>query len=186
MGAGSKLIKWCLARGIRLVARWIPGSEMPADEWSRELALMDRGDWEVRPETFRKICSTLSFHPTVDLMASRLNTKCDRFYSFRPDPSQGAIDFDALSDDKNWASELGYIAPPEHLVSKVLDKVKRDRARVLLLAPRWTECGWWNTLTNMTISWMTVPMTTDTVKVKTGQDPTTWPGKTAIAAVIQG
>jgi hypothetical protein len=32
------------------------------------------------------------------------------------------------SDGKDWGKEDAYIAPPEHLVGKVLAKIQRDKA----------------------------------------------------------
>ena len=178
----ERIIKWALVRRLRLTARWIPGTEMPADEWSRELALEDRGDWSVHQHIFMGLCERLRFRPKIDLMASRLNKKLPRYFSFRPDPH--ALDFDALSDDKDWGKEDAYIAPPEHLVGKVLAKIQRDKARVLLLAPWWPEARWWNTLMTLTTDKVRVHMTDETVQVNQGQDPRRWPGACAVAALV--
>jgi hypothetical protein len=99
-------LKWAFQHNIMLLAgRWIPGLEMAADEWSRAKALEDRGDWCIRQEAFEWVCKTLDVRPEMDLFASRLHNKCDRYYSFRRDPC--ALDFDALSADKNWAQAPG-------------------------------------------------------------------------------
>ena len=43
---------------MRYLSEWIPGTEMPADAWSRELALHDTADWEVSPSTFTAFTQT--------------------------------------------------------------------------------------------------------------------------------
>ena len=114
----SRIVETFLREGleehIMFLAEWIAGSEMPADAWSRALALHDLADWELLPASFKKICHKLDFFPTLDLFASRLNTKCPRYFSFRPDPY--AEGWDALSDDKCWSEEKAYAAPPPHLI----------------------------------------------------------------------
>ena len=77
-----------------------------------ELALQDKEDWALSSTCFESICSrlTVNFVPSLDLFASRLNHKCERYFSFRQDPN--AVGTDALSDDKDWSTELAYAAPP--------------------------------------------------------------------------
>ena len=47
--------------------------------------------------TFTAFTQKLKFFPTLDLFASRLNTKCKRYYSFRDDPHTAGVD--ALSEE---------------------------------------------------------------------------------------
>lgn len=187
----ERMLVWCWDNNIQLLARWIAGSEMPADVWSRELAKVDTGDWAVHPSTFRWLCGRLNFAPTIDLMASRLNHKVPRFFSFRPDPS--ALDFDALSRDKNWATERGYVAPPVNMVTRVLGKAKADRATILLVVPHWPSSMWWPALAppplgNRVSELLTFPVTTQgphqTMVQGRGRNPATWPGQQAAAAVL--
>jgi hypothetical protein len=81
-----------LQHRIRYLSEWIPGTEMPADAWSRELALHDTADWEVSPHTFASFTQKLMFFPTLDTFVSRLNMKCKHFYSFREDPLSAGVD----------------------------------------------------------------------------------------------
>ena len=109
----STIIESMLKAGLdvhmQFLSEWIPSVEMPADAWSRELALHDTADWEVHPAMFRRFTEQLIPPPQLDLFASRLNTKCDRFFSFRPDPEGEG--WDALSPDKSWSGELTYATP---------------------------------------------------------------------------
>ena len=116
--------------GFLLQAAWIPGTEMEADALSRELAIRDTADWRVCPRVFNEICDFMGCTPEIDLFASRMNTQVSQFYSLNPDPR--ALDFDALSEEKNWADfSVCYAAPPTKLVPKMLAKIISTRARVL-------------------------------------------------------
>ena len=186
----SVIVERTLKSGIdehmQFLSEWIPGVEMPADAWSRELALHDTADWEVQPSMFRRITEQLGFFPQLDLFASRLNTKCKRFYSFRLDPDGEG--WDALSPDKSWSGELAYAAPPPHLIPRVIQKVRQDRARILIFVPYWPLSLWWRSFLDALASPMLrIPLhdpTTPAVIVHRGADPRRWTGKMAIAALL--
>ena len=114
----EEFTKECFHECIHLMSEWIPGVDMPADEWSRERALQDQEDWALSPSCFNSICDRLNFVPSLDLFASRLNHKCERYLSFRQDPN--TVGTDALSDDKDWSRELAYANPPHNLITRVL------------------------------------------------------------------
>ena len=105
-----------------------------------ELALQDKEDWALSSTCFESICSRLDFVSSLDLFASRLNHKCERYLSFRQDPN--AVGTDALSDDKDWSRELAYANPPHNLTTRVLKKLRQDNATVLLLVPNWPDGHW--------------------------------------------
>jgi hypothetical protein len=67
----------------------------------------------------------------VDLFASRLNHKIDKYVSRRPDPHALAIDAFSLT----WINELYYIFPPFSLLPRILQKVVEDKTEVVLIAP---------------------------------------------------
>ena len=183
----SRIVETFLREGleehIMFLAEWIAGSEMPADTWSRALALHDLADWELLPAVFQKICHKLDFCPTLDLFASRLNTKCPRYFSFRPDPY--AEGWDALSGDKCWSEEKAYAAPPPHLIPQVLRKISQDRAQVLLFVPLWPLALWWRSLMDLASSpLLHIPLRDPrhpAVVVRRGADPKRWSGGMAVA-----
>ena len=186
-GVMETILQETLEENALLLSEWIPGEEMPADAWSRELSLHDRADWEVHPITFSMITNKLNFFPTLDLFASRLNTKCDRYYSFRPDPD--AAGWDALSADKFWGSEQAYAAPPPHLIPLMLQKIRANKARVLVFLPLWPLSLWWDNLKAMQASpLLSIPLHKQPYPVtqRLGADPRRWTGKTAVAVILQG
>ena len=70
------------------------------------------------------------------------------------------------------------------LVGKVLAKIQRDKARVLLIAPKWPQARWWGLLQSLVVDSEDLSMNDSTITVGQGQDPRKWPGATAIAALV--
>jgi len=172
-------------KGMQLRAAWIPGLEMQADPLSRELALQDSSNWVVAQRVYDRVCQLLEVRPEVDLFASRLNRKTTRFFSLHPDPL--AMDFDALSEDKNWSKfKLGYAAPPTKLIPKVLRKIRVDEASVMMIVPRWTSAPWWQTLMSLAANSKVINIQvtkSNFRRVGQGINPQSWPGKYAVAVV---
>jgi len=166
----EEFTKECFNECIHLMSEWIPGVDMPADEWSRERALQDQEDWALSPSCFISICERLDFDPSLDLFASRLNNKCERYFSFRQDPN--AVGTDALSDDKDWSRELAYANPPHNLITKVLKKLRQDKATVLLLVPDWPDGHWGQAFKNMVRSeTLKIQLSEEDVLVGRGVNP---------------
>ena len=107
---------WAYDRNIWLTATHIAGVEnVEADEASRKFR--DEIEWTLSDENFQTICDRFDT-PHVDLFATRLNNKAERFYSWFPDPMAEQIDSFTVS----WAGDLGYAFPPFGLVGRVLQK----------------------------------------------------------------
>ena len=60
-----------------------------ADKKSR--VFYDNTKWTLDYDIFQKICMTF-FKPDIDLMASRLNNKSEKYISWHPDPYAFAVD----------------------------------------------------------------------------------------------
>ena len=183
----EELIRRAFSLGIHLLAVWIPGSEIEADPLSRELSFEDQATWETTWTLYRRVVKRLSLQPAVDLFASRLNTKCSHYYSWRPDP--GALDFDALSQEKDW-SALGvcWAAPPTKLIPKAIAKAERDQATVIFVVPDWPTAPWTHKLLSLARAaghqtW-TVTLSRHTVTPRTGENPLQWHGGRARIAVV--
>ena len=98
-------------------------------------------------ECFRVTLTQLEFTPSVDLFASHLNAQYERYVSFRPDPEAFAVDAFSLS----WQSLDFYAFPPFSVITRVLQKVRRDRAEGIIVVPRWPTQVWWPVLQAMTV-----------------------------------
>ena len=109
--------------------------------------MLDRSDWQLDPEIFSMIAHF--FGPVdVDMFASRLTAQCPAFFSWHPDPY--AVATDAFLQD--WSQIKGYANSPWSLVGRVLSKVQRDQARIVLVAPVWKTQPWYPLLLQMLIA----------------------------------
>ena len=131
---------WCEDQDVWLSCAHVPGVEnVLADYRSRHFA--DNTEWEVRQEIFEKVCKIFG-HPKIDLFASRLNFKVDKYVSRFPDPSACAIDAFSVS----WNKTFFYAFPPFSCVAKSVQKILREKARGILLVPWWPTQPWWGRL----------------------------------------
>lgn len=88
--------KWCERRGIFIFASYISSQDNSvADAESRRVHA--DVEWELADYAFRSICKTFRHTPDIDLFASRLNKKCNRFVSWHRDPEAFAVDAFTLS-----------------------------------------------------------------------------------------
>ena len=124
---------FCLQNGISLQATYLPGAEnTTADRLSR-LATVDKNDWRLHSKIFR-LLQQLWGPMDVDLFASRLSRQVPRYVSWRPDPFAQATDAFLL----NWSQfSLPFVNPPFALLQRVLAKIRRKKATVVLIAPLW-------------------------------------------------
>ena len=103
-------------------------------------------EWTLPSDVFTDICSFLGY-PCLDLFATRLNNKLDRYISWYPDPFCEHVDAFTLK----W-TEFAYAFPPFVLLSRVLTKISCDAARVLLIFPLWPNQPWFPRLLHMIVS----------------------------------
>ncbi|WAR05308.1 hypothetical protein MAR_020677 [Mya arenaria] len=83
---------WCIERNIHLSATHIPGKSNTADYYSRNFS--SSTEWMLKMDIFERICLHF-FRPDIDLFASRLNKRLNKFVSWFPEP--GASFTDAFS-----------------------------------------------------------------------------------------
>ena len=127
---------WCLKHQLTIQAEHLPGSlNWVADSESR--TMKDRCDWMINPKVFQQICQSLG-PLQIDLFASCLTKQLSRYYSWRLDPEAEATD----AFTQNWAQARGFANPPWCLISRCLNQIKRQQARVLLMTPLWPYQPW--------------------------------------------
>ena len=137
----KSLLTWCRANHVSLRAIHLPGKENTiADLLSR---LSDcPTEWSLLPEVAQKIWLRYG-QPNVDLFASLQNHKLRIFCALTPHPSVWRVD--AFTCD--WQDLVAYAFPPFALVPRVLQKLRTDGCRALLLvAPLWPGQPWFPTL----------------------------------------
>ena len=124
---------WCLQRQLHLSAESIPRIQnCIADRLSRQL---EKGgvEWCLNNQIFRTI-RQMTFEPSIDLFASRLNAKVGLFVSWHPEPGCHSVDAFNLC----WTSHQCYAFPPFCLIGRALSKLQRDNVQqFLLIAPIW-------------------------------------------------
>ena len=141
-----QLWQWCLQRGITLSAEHLPGSSnIIADRESRLLHSSE--EWMLNRGIFSWMMEVLG-PCQLDLFATRLNHQLNRYLSWKPDPFAMATDAFCIS----WKDKGGYAFPPFALIGRCLQKVREERATLVLVAPTCSAQAWCPTLLELLIS----------------------------------
>lgn len=139
----ARWVKAVLAlQGVALIITYLPGLQNSlADKLSRRASCVE--DYRVHPQVVYHL-SRHFVHPILlDLFAARHNRVCKQFVSRMPQPGAKAVDAFKLG----WGNLPGLWAnPPFSLMDRVLTKVARDRAQMLLIFPVWCGRPWWSKL----------------------------------------
>ena len=109
-----------------------------AHELSSGLNLNEDLKWALDTDIFQEIVCRFG-KPDIDLFASRLNHKLEKYISFRPDPNATAVNAFSIS----WTKQYIYIFAPFGTLSMVLQKIVKDEAEALVVDPLWTTQTWW-------------------------------------------
>lgn len=129
--------QWCETRQIWLFASYINTKDnKEADEESRRINLDI--EWELSERVFENIVQSFG-RPEIDLFASRTNTKCHLFASWRQDPDAMVVDAFTLS----WNKYYFYAFPPFTLLLKCIRKIIDDQASGILVFPYWPSQPWY-------------------------------------------
>ncbi|XP_053983779.1 uncharacterized protein LOC128879024 [Hylaeus volcanicus] len=134
--------KWCLERNIWIFAEYVASKENLADKGSR-ISNMDT-EWELGNYAYKRITEVFGI-PDIDLFASRINKKCDRFCFWQRDPD--AFVFNALRLD--WSEFYGYAFPSFSLIMRTLKKFREDKATGILVVPDWRTQPWYPSFMQM-------------------------------------
>lgn len=157
-----RLILEPLARALVKEKRSFRVSHIPgtlngvADRLSRSKA-RDH-DWTTSSEIFTQLSNRWGTH-SVDLFASRLNSHCQRFVAWRPDPLASALNgcaYDAQNHNA-WA------APPFPLLQKFLNKLVKTPSPTTLILPHWPSAPWFPLL-NLLPVWEILPLPPQAVR----------------------
>lgn len=85
-----KIWTWCQERNMYIFASYIASKDnIHADRASRKLH--KETEWSLADYTFKEITDEFGF-PDIDLFASRLNKKCNKFVSWVRDPEAYKVD----------------------------------------------------------------------------------------------
>ncbi|OXA54510.1 Enzymatic polyprotein [Folsomia candida] len=137
--------EWCEERSIWIFASYIKSVDnIIADRQSRQA--IDESDFTLDSRSFDLICQTfgVSF---IDLFATSMSTKCQRFASWYPDPNCEVVDSFTI----DW-SEFFYAFPPFSQISKVLRKIRNDNATGIVVVPDWSTQSWYPQFSRLLLS----------------------------------
>lgn len=133
--------QWCEERNIWIYASYINTKEnYEADRESRKINI----EWELSQSAYRKIVNLFG-EPDIDMFASRINSKCEKYVSWKCDPEAFQVDAFTL----NWNNYFFYAFPPFSLILKCLHKIKTDRATGILVFPYWPSQPWFPLLESL-------------------------------------
>lgn len=138
--ATAKMLSaWCEERFVSLEAVHLAGElNTIADRESRAQA--DASDWQLDSRVFAKILKLWVMD--IDLFAAPWNKQLPRFISWKPQP--GAAEVNAFS--VSWSNVRGYAFPPFSLIFRCIEKLRREKATIVLVCPIWTGQAWFPTL----------------------------------------
>jgi hypothetical protein len=130
--------------GANIQAIYIPSEEnIIADRLSRET---DVHDWEVTRNTFRRLQKRAGKY-TIDRFACQKTKKTTRYNSRLGEKDSEAADGLSVS----WKHENNWIVPPIPLITKVVLKLKREKAEATVIVPDWKGQAWHRALREMAI-----------------------------------
>lgn len=139
-------------------------------------------EWELCDIAYKTIVNTLG-KPQIDLFANRNNTKCQDYVSWLPDPDAFSIDAFTLK----WLDTFFYAFPPFALLSRVLQKIKREKAVGIVVAPLWPSQPWYPLFTSMIISQKITLKPRSNLLLSPSRDPhPLHKSLTLVAAILSG
>ena len=136
--AAQLLWREVLRRGGWVTAKWVPRD---LNQCADLLSKASLDCWEVclMPDTLRVIWDTW-FTPTIDLFASALCHVRPAYCSLALDPNSLGNAFSLAK----WPAVGAYAFPPTPIIATVLDRIRRDQVReIILVVPHWTGALWW-------------------------------------------
>ena len=147
-----KIWQWCISKKVFLKAVHIPGkSNIAADVQSR--TFNDNLEWSLHKDEFAKL-SRVFGQFSIDLFATRLNNKVDRFISWRPDPEATSVD----AFVHFWGTEYFYAFPPFNLIGNCVQKIRMDKADGVIIVPFWPTQCWFPAISKLFVDFLRLLM----------------------------
>lgn len=141
-----KIWQWCEARDLWIFASYIASKQnVEADNESR--AKYIETEYSLNDRVFKEIVDTFGT-PEIDLFASNINAKVQKYVSWKRDPASIAVDAFTIS----WKNTYFYAFPPFSLVARVLNKIITERAEGIVIVPFWKTQPWFPIFTRLQIS----------------------------------
>lgn len=131
------LWQWCEKRNLFVFASYISSkNNKDADDSSRNKNVDT--EWELSECAFNSIFN--KWGPfDIDLFASKVNAKIEKFCAWRKEPDACVIDAFTL----DWSNFYFYAFPPFAIISKIISKIISEKAHGILIVPYWPTQPWW-------------------------------------------
>jgi len=138
--------QWCESRKIWIRASYIASKENVEADAASRITNIDT-EWELAKAHFEEIVEAFG-KPSIDLFASRINKKCEFFYSRFPDPDASVVDAFTVS----WKNKNFYAFPPFALILRTLRKIVLDQAEGIVVVPYWPAQPWFPLFNSLSVS----------------------------------
>lgn len=145
-GLTRQIWQWCEARKLWIFASYIKSKENINADFESRVVNIDT-EWQLSTDAFNIIMTKLGM-PEIDIFASRVNAKCDKYISWHRDPSAWNVDAFTV----NWSKFFFYAFPPFCLLLKAVQKIRTDRATGIVVFPMWPSQPWYPLLMSMVVS----------------------------------
>ena len=137
----KKILFFCEDHDIHIDVTHVPGVQNEIADSASRLFKNPDTEWGIQKQLFLHICKVLGT-PSIDMFASRLNTKLDKYCSWQKDP--GAFHVDCFTLDWSQFSFI-YCFPPFSLISRTLKTLEETTSNTVALCviPQWQGQPWW-------------------------------------------
>lgn len=132
----KKIWKWAENKRVNLICTYINTRDnIRADALSR--VGRDEYDFSLDSNSFKFICSKF-YTPIIDLFASSLTKKCERYCSWFPDIECESVDAFTIK----WPDGF-YAFPPFSLIPRMLSKIRSEGCQGIVVVPYWQSQAWY-------------------------------------------
>lgn len=138
----KSLSNFCEQRKLTIEADHLSGIlNVKADKESRTEC--DASDWMLNHLVFKRL--SYMWRVDIDLFSSYWSAQLPSFVFWCPQPGATAVNAFSL----NWQGRLGYAFPPFALISRCLEKIRREKANIVMVCPVWPAQPWFPVLLEM-------------------------------------
>ena len=99
---------------------------------------LNQWEFQLSVDVFNLVLDHFHVSPTMDIFASRETNQLPRYMSWFPD--QLAVARDAMLHP--W-DPISYAFPPIPLILKTLQKIEKEKIKVIMILPQWPTALWW-------------------------------------------
>ncbi len=135
-GLALSIFQLCIQHNIKLKVEWIPREMNEQADYLSKVSDFD--DWSINDVIFQFAQGRWGQF-TCDLFADHRNNKCEKFYSKFWCPGSAGMNAFAQC----WTHEFAWVVPPPDKVLETLRKMKSDKAKGVLICPKWLSASFW-------------------------------------------